>query len=140
MTSATVTAYLNRANAALRAGDCQTAQQALGQAWLALGEFSAAQAKYGRSPSSAVSLHKKISKALIAAGKRCGISSDPDSLMPPSGQRTGTNPDLLRPAFAGPGDKIYDSVVTTVTTIGIGAAVLGLGIGLWTVFKPGGRD
>jgi hypothetical protein len=110
------------------------AQQTIGQAWLALGEYSAALAHRGVSPATALSLHKSLSKALVAAGQGCGVS--PDSLMPP-GQRAGAQmgPDaLIAPSFRGPGDTIFNDITTTVTTLGIGAAVIGLGIGLYTVF------
>jgi len=132
MTRAAVDSLVRHANVLLRAGDCQGAQQALGQAWLALGEYSAALAKRGVSPATAVSLHKAISKALVAAGRRC---ANPDALMPPSGQRTGQNPDLLAPSFRGPGDTIYNSLTTTLTTLGIVGAVFGLGYGLYTMYK-----
>ncbi len=146
MTLATVNSWIKHANTAIKRGDCATAQQSLEQAWAALGAYSAQLAKRGASPSSAVSAHKAISKALVAAGKRCGVSSDglmppsgarsgmnPD-LMPPSGMRTGQNPDLLAPSFGGPGDVIYDSITTTLVTLGIAGATIGLGIGLYTVF------
>ncbi len=132
MTLATVNSLIKHANTALRAGDCAAAQQALGQAWLALGEYSAMLAKRGASPSSAVSAHKAISKALVVAGRRCAAAGD--GLMPPSGQRTGQNPDLLAPSFHGPGDDIYNSITTTLVTLGIAGATIGLGIGLYTVF------
>jgi len=135
MTRATTNSLINHANAAIRAGDCQEAQQALGQAWLALGEYSAALAARGVSPAAAVSLHRSISKALVAAGKRCGVRDDGSGLMPPSGRTTGTNPDLLRPSFSGPGDQIFNSLTTTLTTLGIIGAAGGLAYGLWTVYK-----
>ena len=135
MTRAGVASLIRHANVLLAGGDCVGAQQTIGQAWLALGEYSAVLAKRGVSPATALSLHRSLSKALVAAGQRCGAAMNPDSLMPPSGQRTGPNPDLLAPSFRGPGDVIYNSLTTTLTTLGIAGAVIGLGYGLYTMYK-----
>ena len=132
MTRAGVASLIRHAHVLLAGGDCVGAQQTIGQAWLALGEYSAALARQGVSPATALSLHKSLSKALVAAGHRCGANS----LMPP-GQRASAQmgPDsLVAPSFHGPGDTIFNDITTTVTTLGIGAAVIGLGIGLYTVF------
>lgn len=148
MTLAMINAYIKHANAAVRAGDCAAAEAALRQAWLGLGEYSAAIARRRLSPATAVSAHRAISKALVQLGKRCGVSTDPNALLQPSGQSTGYNPDLLAPSgaraglnpdlvppsFSGPGDMIYNSVTTTLATLGIAGACAGLGIGLYTVF------
>ncbi len=134
MTRAGVASLIRHAHVLLAGGDCVGAQQTIGQAWLALGEYSAALAKRGVSPATALSLHRSLSKALVAAGQRCGM--DPNALMPP-GQRAGSQvgPDaLISPGFRGPGDVIYNSLTTTLATLGIGAAVIGLSIGLYTVF------
>jgi len=136
MTRAAVVSMIRHANVLLQSGDCQGAQQTLGQAWLALGEYSAALAQRGVSSATALSLHKSISKAMVVASQRCGTSTDPDALISPSGRSVRPqNPDLLAPSFHGPGDMIYNSLTTTITTLGIGAAVIGLGYGLYTVYK-----
>lgn len=139
MTRAGVASLIRHANVLLSAGDCVGAQQTIGQAWLALGEYSAALAHRGVSPATALSLHKSLSKALVAAGRRCGAQMNPDSLMPP-GQRSGAQmgPDaLVAPSFRGPGDQIYNSLVTTLTTLGIAGALFGLGYGFWTMYHGG---
>ena len=133
MTRAAVVSMIRHANVLLQNGDCRGAQQTLGQAWLALGEYSAALAQQGVSPATALSLHRSISKAMVVAGQRC---ADPDSLISPSGRSVRPqNPDLLAPSFRGTGDMIYNSLTTTITTLGIGAAVVGLAYGLYTVYK-----
>ena len=135
MTRARVVALINSANALLKAQDCVGARQALGQAWLALGDYSAELARKGVSPSAALAVHKTLSKALVAAGRRCGVA-DPNELMQPSWQRsTRTNPDLIAPSFAGVGDEIYDRVTTTLSTLGIAAAIFGISYGFYRIYK-----
>ncbi len=139
MTRQGVDALIKRANAQLRQGDCYGAQATIGQAWLALGEYSAALARQRVSPATALSLHKALSKALVAAGRRCG-AANPDTLVQPTWQRPNASaygPDSLAPnPFGGTGDTILNSIRTTVTTLGIGAAVVGLGYGVWTLMRP----
>lgn len=138
MTRAAVESMIRHANVLLRAGDCDSAQQTIGQAWLALGEYSAALAHRGVSPSTALSLHKSLSKALVSAGQRCGSQMHPDALMPPgqSARGGGFGPDaLMPPSFHGTGDQIFDSLTTTLTTLGIAGAVGGLAYGFYTIYK-----
>lgn len=145
MTRAHILVMVKQANAAMAAGDCDQAQYLIGQAWLALGVYSAGLAQRGVSPATAVSLHKTISKVLLKAGKRCGFNTtipmtnragglNPD-LAPMTNRTVGPSPDLIQPGFMGTGDQIYSSIQTTLTTLGIAAALFGVGYGFWTMYR-----
>ncbi len=128
MTRARVVAFISHANALLKAQDCQGARQAIGQAWLALGDYSAELAKRGVSPSTALELHRTLSKALVNASKRCGVANpNQNELVQPSSYYPST--------LQGVGDQIFDSVTTTLATLGIAAAVFGISYGFWQVYK-----
>lgn len=129
MTAAVVRSQIAYAKTLAVAGDCDAAEQMLQQAWSSLTNFAQALAARGQSPSAALRLHKLLAQAQKAVRNRCVGSG----LVQPS-YRTGpaANPDLIAPSFSGPAT---DRALKVLHAIGIGAAVLGLGYGFWTLAR-----
>lgn len=133
MTRATVNGWVSRAKRMLSDGDCGAAQTAVAQAWQALGQYSAMLARQGASNGTAIYLHKTIARLQTKLARQCRI--DPDALAPMyQAAPGGLDPDALAPMH-GTGDVIFDSVTTTLTTLGIAGAVFGLGYGIWMTYK-----
>lgn len=135
MTSAILKAQIAHAKARSAAGDCDGAEQILNEAWVDLGNYSRALAARGRSPASALSMHRLLTKAHAQIRKRCLELIQPTyrSRGAPAGLIAPTfapvhNPDLLAPSFSGAGD--LEPVMWGAAVLGVFAvAVLGLGLG-----------
>ena len=133
MTRAVVNEWVARAKRLLSDGDCVSARTAVGQAWMALGQYSAGLASHGASNSTALYLHKTIASLQTKLARQC--PADPDALAPVyQAAPGGVDPDALAPMH-GVGDDIYNSVTTTLTTLGILGAVFGLGYGIYVTYK-----
>jgi len=128
MTAAVVRSQIAYAKTLAVSGDCDNAEAMLRQAWMSLTSFSQALAARGQSPSTALRLHKLLAQAQKALRTRCVGSG----LVQPTYQQPGGHPDLLRPSFSGPRT---DRAFKIFHAIGIGAAVLGLGYGFWTLAR-----
>jgi hypothetical protein len=107
VTRAVVESYIGNANALLAKGDCAGARETLGQAWLALSDYSTSLAQQGVSPSRALKLHSAITKALVKASRTCNAQMN----------------------------GIAETYSNAVPYIGFVLAAVGLGIGIWSVGK-----
>ena len=130
MTRAQVNLWVNRAKRLLSDGDCGAAQTAVAQAWQALGQYSAMLARQGASNGTAIYLHKTIARLQTKLARQCRV--DPDALAP--AYQAASDPDALAPMH-GTGDVIFDSLTTTLTTLGIIGAIFGLGYGIYITYK-----
>jgi hypothetical protein len=133
MTRAHVNAWVSRAKSLIADGDCASAHSAIAQAWQALGQYSAQLARQGASNGTAVYLHKTIAKLQTRLAQRCADALAPVYQDVP----TGADPDALAP-IRGTGDVIFDSLQTTLTTLGMIGAVFGLGYGIYITYKRSG--
>jgi len=131
MTRAQVNLWVNRAKRLLSDGDCGAAQTAVAQAWQALGQYSAMLARQGASNGTAIYLHKTIANLQTKLARQCRVDQD---ALAPVYQSAPVDPDALAPMH-GTGDVIFDSLQTTLTTLGIIGAVFGLGYGVWMTYK-----
>jgi len=130
MTRAQVNLWVSRANRLMKDGDCAAAQTAVAQAWQALGQYSAMLARQGASNGTAIYLHKTIARLQTKLARQCRV--DPDALAP--AYQAASDPDALAPMH-GTGDVIFDSLTTTLTTLGIIGAIFGLGYGIYITYK-----
>jgi hypothetical protein len=129
MTAAIVRAQIQYAKTLAVSGDCDSAEAMLRQAWTSLTSFSQVLAARGQSPSAALRLHKLLAQAQKAVRTRCvGEGLVQPTYMP----SRGGHPDLLQPSFSGPKT---DRALKILHGVGIGAAVLGLGYGFWTLAR-----
>jgi hypothetical protein len=136
MTRGEVNEWVGRAKRLLADGDCSGARTAVAEAWAALGEYSASLARVGASNGTALYLHKTISTLQTRLARMC--PANPNELATPTfAVQPRHDPDELAPIH-GVGDDIYDSVTTTLTTLGMIGAVFGLGYGIYITYKRSG--
>ena len=143
MTSSTIKTVASRARALASIGNCSGADRLFNQAWSMLNLFAEQQAAAGKSPATAVSLHRSITHSWNYFKSKCHDADDliaptfttsrranPDLIAPTFAPHP-SNPDLMPPSMNGFGASDTESRDVTFAVIGTVSSLALVGLGFW---------